>query len=185
MKQALCVLVILLAFSTNAEAEEIVPSVFPPAGVCHDGDTVVFRENPMRLECLSSGGGIPTGTVSFFVLGACPTGWLLANGSGGTLDLRGEFIRVYDAGRGLDAGRVLGSVQSAQMPDHKHQSTNNRDSRSNAWGLGPWTGVVGGYYDGWGSGQGNLTSGVVPATGLAVGAENRPRNISLIACIKS
>lgn len=36
---------------------------------------------------------VPPGAVMAFNLSACPTGWSIANGTGGTPDLRGEFIR--------------------------------------------------------------------------------------------
>jgi len=44
-------------------------------------------------------------------------------GTGGTVklpDTRGRFIRSLDNGKGIDAGRVLGSTQSSQNLDHSH-----------------------------------------------------------------
>ena len=38
-------------------------------------------------------------------------------------DLRGEFVRGLDDGRGVDSGRVIGSAQASQMQSHTH--TNN------------------------------------------------------------
>lgn len=35
-----------------------------------------------------------------------------ANGANGTVDLRGEFIRGWDGGRGVDSGRALASWQA-------------------------------------------------------------------------
>ncbi|MEQ8286056.1 phage tail protein [Thalassospira sp.] len=37
-------------------------------------------------------------------------------------DLRGEFMRGFDAGRGVDVGRVFGSAQASNVGDHKHQT---------------------------------------------------------------
>jgi hypothetical protein len=34
-------------------------------------------------------------------------------------DLRGEFIRGIDLSRGIDSGRVFGSIQLDQFQDHK------------------------------------------------------------------
>lgn len=46
-------------------------------------------------------------------------------GSGDSLDFllpdfRGEFVRGWDNGRGVDDGRLLGSFQSGRMPAHTH-----------------------------------------------------------------
>ncbi|ANE77622.1 Phage Tail Collar Domain protein [Dickeya solani] len=69
-----------------------------------------------------------------------PAGWLKCNGQafdknafpklalaypGGVLpDLRGEFIRGWDDGRGVDAGRALSSVQTDELRSHKHRFIN-------------------------------------------------------------
>ncbi len=84
-----------------------------------------------------AGGSQPPGMVAYFALSACPSGWLEAdgslvsrttyaalfsamgmmfgNGDGSTTfalpDLRGEFIRGYDHGRGADPDRALGSFE--------------------------------------------------------------------------
>ncbi|MCO7254757.1 phage tail protein [Dickeya oryzae] len=65
-----------------------------------------------------------------------PAGWLKCNGqsfdksvyprlaqvypSGVLPDLRGEFIRGWDDGRGVDASRALLSQQEGAIPDHNH-----------------------------------------------------------------
>lgn len=99
-----------------------------------------------------SGGGLVTGSeigaVSAFAMPTPPEGWLVCDGAAisrtdyadlfaaiGTLwghgdqvstfnlpDLRGEFVRGYDDGRGVDAGRVFGSAQSGNVGKHKHQT---------------------------------------------------------------
>lgn len=38
-------------------------------------------------------------------------------------DDRGEFLRGADMGRGIDAGRVLGSLQAGQNASHSHTGT--------------------------------------------------------------
>lgn len=84
----------------------------------------------------------PPGHVAYSARATAPTGWLVANGAlvsrttyaglfaaigttygagdGSTTfalpDLRGEFIRALDLGRGVDVGRTLGSAQGAFMP---------------------------------------------------------------------
>jgi hypothetical protein len=83
-------------------------------------------------------------------------------------DVRGEFIRSLDGGRGIDAGRTLGSAQSDQFKSHTHPYTSS-----------------------------NATSGTVlaavrasaigdtsTATEAVGGTETRPRNVAYLMCIK-
>ena len=58
-------------------------------------------------------------------LSSCPSGWIAANGTSGTPDLRGEFIRGLDSGRGVDAGRVLSSAQVDILKSHMHVLPSN------------------------------------------------------------
>jgi hypothetical protein len=50
---------------------------------------------------------------AYFDSPSCPDNWVPANGSNGTVDLRGEFVRGLDSGRGVDQSRSLGSAQRA------------------------------------------------------------------------
>lgn len=90
-------------------------------------------------------------------------------------DLRGEFIRGWDNGRGVDAGRTIGSLQADLLRDHTHSYSNGSNNNG-----------AGGY-----SGTGNIlnqntnaatTGGVNGGLG---GTETRPRNVALLACIKT
>ncbi|MDD2870471.1 MAG: hypothetical protein PHS49_00645 [Candidatus Gracilibacteria bacterium] len=58
---------------------------------------------------------VPAGAVMAFNLSSCPSGWIEANGGSGTPDLRGEFIRGLDNGRGVDSGRTLNSWQAPSI----------------------------------------------------------------------
>jgi microcystin-dependent protein len=51
-------------------------------------------------------------------------------------DYRGEGIRAFDDSRGLDAGRVIGSLQFQNLPNHQHQMPFGFD---NGYGYG-WLG---------------------------------------------
>lgn len=94
----------------------------------------------------SGGAGNPSGTIIWFAGAIPPTGYIKANGQAvgrstypnlfaaiGTLygagdgsttfnvpDLRGEFVRGLDEGRGVDAGRALGSAQADDLKSHLH-----------------------------------------------------------------
>jgi phage-related tail fiber protein len=141
--------------------------------------------------------GVPTGTVIYHAANAAPSGFVKANGAalsrttyadlfaaigttygignGSTTfnvpDLRGEFIRGFDDGRGVDAGRAFGSAQADEFKSHVH---------SNPAGSSSWSGV--GSYDALGVNA--LATASHPDTLSAGGSETRPRNIALLACIK-
>lgn len=95
-------------------------------------------------------------------------------------DLRGEFIRGADLGRGVDSGRVLGSYQG----DAIRNITGGGGASQGGVGInGAFSiGSPFGAYSG-----GGLTqylsvldvSRVVPTAD-----ENRPRNVALLPCIK-
>jgi len=93
--------------------------------------------------------GSMAGAVMFFAMSSAPSGWLKANGAAisraayaslfaviGTQygagdgastfnlpDLRGEFIRGWDDGRGADPARAFGAFQASQNQTHAHGVT--------------------------------------------------------------
>lgn len=83
-------------------------------------------------------------------------------------DLRGEFIRGWDAGRGVDAGRSLGSVQMDDIKAHTHGMETNASASA-----GPRLAC----------GTGTNGAGAIQ-TNANGGAETRPRNIALLFAIK-
>src|SRR6478736_1555074 len=133
--------------------------------------------------------------VAYFASSTAPTGWLKANGATisrttyaklfaavGTLygvgdgsttfnlpDLRGEFLRALDDGRGVDTSRALGSAQDGQNlshvhgisdPGHAHSgSTAGAGDHSHAAGVSP-TGIVDGN-QGYGMGKVGCYANVV------------------------
>lgn len=93
-------------------------------------------------------------------------------------DTRGYFIRTLDDGRGIDGGRILGTLQEDDYKSHNHTGTfNNESSSSYNYCKKGYKGEVS-MARGWGHGR--QTSNV-PAQG---GGETRPRNIALKAIIK-
>ncbi|WPP47700.1 phage tail protein [Pseudomonas sp. AN-1] len=207
----------------------------------------------------------PPGMVAHFARSTAPAGWLKANGAAvsreayaglfaaiGTTfgtgdgfttfnlpDLRGEFVRGWDDGRGVDGGRELGAVQSGAIQSHTHAGS-SADAGSHAHSGSAQqggahshqasSGAAGAHshtlrnYDYGGFGSGLLTASDAPAQTIntssagehthpisvgnagdhthtlsinsagthkhavtidaAGGAETRPRNVALLACIK-
>lgn len=135
---------------------------------------------------------MPVGTIMWYPRSTPPEGWLVCNGQStadypelaaivGPIvpDLRGEFIRGWDAGKGIDPGRVFGSWQDDRFKDHTHTVTlRSRTGKDSSWDPTPY----------WSSGDygyvgpaGAISSGA----SLGSGAETRPRNIALLPCIRA
>lgn len=149
----------------------------------------------------------PIGSISFHASSTAPSGFLKCNGAnvsrttyadlfaiigttfgagdGSTTftlpDLRGEFVRGWDNGRGVDTSRVFGSAQASAFASHRH---GDRD-----WYVywtdqqsyhGPGTVIPHLTYDG--HMYYNKRSASIDLA--AGGAETRPRNVALLACIK-
>lgn len=83
-------------------------------------------------------------------------------------DLRGEFIRGWDDGRGVDTGRAFGSAQADELKQHSHvmrgaQCLNGTGARAMT------------------EGASTMYDTNTQSTG---GTETRPRNVALLYCIK-
>lgn len=162
--------------------------------------------------------GVPPGAIQTFAMDSAPDGWLKANGAevsretyadlfvaigttygngdGSTTfelpDLRGEFLRYWDDGRGVDSGRVLGSSQGHAFGSHSHtQNYTNRIRRlSHDGSTSPPISVsvplsgTNAPISGQGGGDGLELRNATASTSSSGGAETRPRNVALLACIK-
>ncbi|MDD2871701.1 MAG: hypothetical protein PHS49_06975 [Candidatus Gracilibacteria bacterium] len=144
---------------------------------------------------------VPTGAVMAFNGTSCPTGWNKANGSGiekdtlgnnTTLDLRGEFIRGWDDGKGVDAGRGLAIPQTDTFQGHKHDiysdSGGNNDAvafsdSNNTFRYMADTNTSTTRGDSYIYVGNAITNGINGAPRTA--SETRPRNIALLYCIKN
>ena len=183
---------------------------------------------------------LPSGAVMYFAGQTAPAGWLKADGAAvsrttyaalfaaiGTTygtgdgrntfnlpDLRAEFVRGWDDGRGVDSGRAFGSAQGHAVANHYHPTgvfwSDNDDltmPRETEYGnktsmqAGDPAAVVLGASQGGANqknyhldanlannkGSGNnwtLTTRTDHLTVAQGGGETRPRNIALLACIK-
>jgi len=145
----------------------------------------------------------PAGTVIYYAGSTAPSGYLKANGdtipngsgtvqgvtadfsalyavigstygSAGQLpDLRGEFLRGWDDGRGVDSGRGFGTSQEDAFEAHSHK-VGARDSLT-TYGTDATVEFV--------SNLPSAQSQFVTSESVG-GTETRPRNIALLACIK-
>ncbi|MBZ8881319.1 phage tail protein [Escherichia coli] len=86
---------------------------------------------------LGEGSALPVGVPVPWPSATPPTGWLKCNGAPFSAeeypklakaypklklpDLRGEFIRGWDDGRGVDSARLLLSSQAASILEHNHE----------------------------------------------------------------
>ena len=155
-------------------------------------------------------GGAP-GAVMFFAQNSAPTGWLKANGAAisrttyaalfaaigttfgvgdgsttfGVPDLRGEFPRGWDDGRGIDSGRGIGTAQAQDHQSHTHTVTDPGHQHNIQYYQSTGGGEAAASAQILNSAIGNTVSAT---TGITIsntgGTETRPRNIALLACIK-
>jgi len=160
------------------------------------------------VQVMGTNLGVPAGTMMWYLAQTPPEMHLVADGSlrrrslypelfaviGTTYDrsvsaeyfrlpdARGEFIRGWDGGRGIDSGRAFGSSQTDEFRSHKHAmpiSGNSDDMFENLSDTkrirvtlvndSDWNNVFGYHKDDY------------TASG---GTETRPRNIALLPIIK-
>ena len=147
---------------------------------------------------LGEGSALPVGVPVPWPSATPPTGWLKCNGSAFTAsqypklaqaypalilpDLRGEFIRGWDDGRGVDTGRALLSAQGDAIRNITG-SINNTGAAS-ASAAGSATGVFtyrAGNYDVLQPGTNNLpirSFDMDISSQVPTASENRPRSIA-------
>ena len=174
--------------STGAKVAAVI-AVNQLADVEYDGvDMVMLDALPVA--------SLPAGSIIYVAKNTAPTGYLKANGAavsrtiysalfaaigttfgvgdGATTfnlpELRGEFIRGWDDGRSVESGRVFGSAQADETKAHVHTMNMFQSSQSFTAGLS--SGVL------------YSTGGLAAGTSSVRGAETRPRNVALLACIK-
>lgn len=166
--------------------------------------------------------GTRTAEIVFFPSSSAPAGFLKANGAAvsrstyaalfaviGTNygagdgsstfnlpDLRGEFLRAWDDGRGVDNGRALNTSQGSQNLLHDHPASTGSAGAHNHTMTWNNDGAQLGNNDNSIFGDENRYGTVTMTTstagahshsvtiGTSGGNESRPRNVALLACIK-
>ncbi|MDB1109699.1 phage tail protein [Pseudomonas extremaustralis] len=104
-------------------------------------------------------------------------------------DSRGEFFRGWDHGRGVDAGRALGSAQLDQMQRITGKLSNINGGTAFGDGEGSLkktgSGVVAHTSSGGGSYPKDLEFDSATSPGARAGSETRGRNLAVMWCIKA
>jgi microcystin-dependent protein len=206
-------------------------------GTPSNAAVVPYSEGGITKSTTVSNFGVPIGAVFHLATSTVPAGYLkcngdvVPNGSGtvqgittnfsslyallgatyGSLgklpDLRGEFVRGLDDGRGIDVSRVMGSSQVDGIKTHKHkQLTSSASQVTAASNLDSLQGTAFDFqekdFSGGGGTQlttgsnftskGNLTGYAADNEGpfVTIGentnaiSETRPRNVALMPVIK-
>ena len=100
-------------------------------------------------------------------------------------DLRGEFIRGWDAGRGVDYGRPFGSLQLDAVGQHRHNLIGDYGTPFFAISSQyPWIGEYGTTGSNVRYGGNGVMTNVTGYVDGSFARETRPRNIALLPCIK-
>lgn len=186
-------------------------------------------EEALALVQATADVAAPPSTIAFLTRSTAPAGWLKANGAAvsrttyadlfaaigttygagnGTTtfnlpDLRGEFLRGWDDGRGLDVGRGFATIQYGQNlahghgvydPHHAHSVHDPGHAHTYIRPNGGAPVNVGGQFTSgaldtfWSDRAGTGIAIYGAGTGIFIqsngGTEARPRNVSLLVVIK-
>ena len=208
--------------SVSANRTFTLPATTGTAGQFLAVSTSNHSATNAELE-FSTVNGVPRGSVFCIAHTSIPSGYLECNGDAlpngtGTVqgitadfsqlralvganlpDLRGEFIRGFDNGRGVDAGRSMLQAQGSQNKSHSHSATSSvtdsghnhsYSSANHPTDSGPEQNQGGGMEDrttfNVGKTTGSQTTGITVSTSISNdgGTEARPRSIAMMYIIK-
>ena len=182
-------------------------STTTPASVA--GVKTAYDKAVEAKTAADSAGGVPVGGIIAMPVSTLPNGYLECDGArisrttfaglfavlgtkygagdGSTTfnipDYRGEFLRGWDNGRGVDSGRAIASHQSQQVGRHKHNAVRAKLSQApsgqsddGGYSVETWTG--------WPVTETNYDIGLSDINGSGLGHENRVRNRAAMFLIK-
>lgn len=164
--------------ANRVDAERVLLKSIVSKGAGCGKNGLVARDNQGNLLSCVAGRwkgpeGAPARMVGYFNRSRCPDGWVESNGNNGTVDLRGEFIRGWDHGRGVDSGRGRNTFQNYAIQSHRHRTSIPRSYWMGRDGRNP--GVVT---------DNSLTSSMNRNSSYTGGDETRPRNRAMLVCQK-
>ncbi|HEX7116254.1 MAG TPA: phage tail protein [Steroidobacter sp.] len=166
-----------------------IPKVLPPGTILILSQSTI----PSGYRLLKANGAAVSRSAYAELFAEIGTTW--GAGDGETTfnlpDIRGEFIRIWDDGRGVDAGRVFASWQADENKLHSHaastdsagnhaHSTHTHGTSSTGFQSGPNKSTPSG-------GSQNTSSNGAHTHTVSVsnagGNESRPRNLAFLAVI--
>jgi microcystin-dependent protein len=165
------------------------PATAAPTGWLKANGALVSRATFFNLWAVAQASGNLVTDAAWLAANG-PTG-AFSQGDGSTTfripDLRGEFIRGFDDGRGADASRGIGTSQgdairnlTGSFGPFRQALSGTLAAASGVFSLG--TASASGDAN---NGSSNVISINLSASNqVPTAAENRPRNIALLACIK-
>ena len=178
-------------------------AAIPAASDLTPAGTVIYSARSTAPTGYIKANGAAISRSTFSVLFAA-IGTQYGVGNGSTTfnipDLRGEFIRGWSDGRSVDGGRTLGSNQGSANLSHNHSATANSNVSDPGHNHTYSTAVYDRSITDDSPDQTNSvrfqngttssrTTGISVTTSVSVasrgGTESRPRNVSLLACIKT
>lgn len=151
-----------------------VDAIIAQASALPVGATVVFPLNKVAPGFLELDGSVKSIATYPDLAAFLGTAFNKGDEGAGNFRLpesRGEFLRGWDHGRGVDVGRLIGSWQADEFKSHVHQI----DAPANPTGFGQDKVARGSRTD----------SNGTPITTATGGNETRPRNLAVIWCIKA
>jgi hypothetical protein len=185
---------------TKTEVESIVAQ----ASALPVGTMVAFPVNKVAPGFLEIDGSVKSIAAYPDLAAFLGTAFNLGNEGVGNFRLpesRGEFLRGWDHGRGVNPGRGIGSWEDDAFEGHTHKDTSFVDNVGGGSGAAATTGATPVATTTWGKAYGSTgatAKGYVEtspgsiggaASGLTSGwtggAETRPRNLSVMWCIKA